>query len=602
MATALGLQTTKQQNTVRNLYNSATLQVGLVHADGSYNLDGYGGAYSFATVDVSGCSTIIANVHVPHFGDGSSGCFYDALDNPVSSPNPSADISQNTPITVPSGATTFRWGMQTGEWNSGVMVVPGSTLPNQYIAFGSVDSATLSRSIATVPSAATLGAVFDAMNSPVRQVFDSTRLVSDQAINGSGFTSGVTNYQTSDFCYVGDATQIIADFPFQSNGLGGALACFDINKAFIGNASVSYPTTPKVAINLLSNTAYIRFTEAGVSPSTWAVRHVYTGGTYPLSDQSFLNWTNIAAADAVVARDNRPFTGMRALFVGDSITAGGEWASIFASYHSLSFTGGNYPAFNDLGAWSSSASYGVFDLVYSGSNYWLASTANTNQTPQDGSAYWTRAETQGDILGNPGHPTSDAYLQYANNLANHAAGPTIVQQLTSALTNKDLMFIFHGTNDPGTPLGSLGDQPYTPTSTGGGTFAGSTSLYGSIEYAVQTALNAISGTGRDIRLFYVTPYHQSHITSQTSTTLAQCIQAIKDVCNEYGVPVIDNTATLGINRFNWCTAPVTESTTSVPNGNSAWYLADTLHPSNPLGYTRLAMNIARQAARYAHQR
>ena len=136
------------------------------------------------------------------------------------------------------------------------------------------------------------------------------------------------------------------------------------------------------------------------------------------------------------------------------------------------------------------------------------------------------------------------------------------------------MVIFAGTNDWGhnTPLGTIADT--TDVS-----FCG----------ALSVVINGVIGANPDVRLVLITPLHRWGYTSGVypndtdsnaqGLALSDYVDAIKDVAEIYGVPVIDLFSTSGL-------------TPRIPAIKTA-YVTDGLHP-NAAGHVLLAQRIAPQ--------
>jgi lysophospholipase L1-like esterase len=135
-------------------------------------------------------------------------------------------------------------------------------------------------------------------------------------------------------------------------------------------------------------------------------------------------------------------------------------------------------------------------------------------------------------------------------------GTTVAQDLA----NVDLLIIALGINDGGVTLGTHGDPTTAATE------------YGYIRRGIEGVLAANPA----MRLVVCSPYGGVP-THPTPTQLIAIRQAILDVCNDNGVPMLDLNALLGFNTFN-----------------ASIMFRDGLHPSDPLGMDRYGYTIARQ--------
>lgn len=140
----------------------------------------------------------------------------------------------------------------------------------------------------------------------------------------------------------------------------------------------------------------------------------------------------------------------------------------------------------------------------------------------------------------------------------------------------DLITVFGGTNDwgniPAKPLGQFGDTS-------------DTTVYG----AIYSIINTVLTNAPTARLAFITPL-QRDFTNTSSTTLhgwsgdtvnelgymlEDVVNAIKEVCGKYGIPVLDLYHTSGITKFN------------LPQ-----MTRDGLHPNTDLGMVKIGKQIA----------
>lgn len=140
----------------------------------------------------------------------------------------------------------------------------------------------------------------------------------------------------------------------------------------------------------------------------------------------------------------------------------------------------------------------------------------------------------------------------------------------------DLFLIFGGTNDwgniPAKPLGQMGDTS-------------DTTIYG----AIYNIINTILTNNPSARLAFITPLQRDFSGGGTTTLkgwsgettnelgykLEDVVNAIKEVCGQYGVPVLDLYHTSGITKFN------------LPQ-----MTRDGLHPNTELGMPLIGRQIA----------
>ena len=140
------------------------------------------------------------------------------------------------------------------------------------------------------------------------------------------------------------------------------------------------------------------------------------------------------------------------------------------------------------------------------------------------------------------------------------------------IPDKDLITIFMGTNDYGhnTPMGTIADTT-------------DVSFYGALNVIIPGILTAHPNS----RLVWITPTHRdgfgsgfTHdwVANGAGNTLQDYVNAIKNVCSRYSVPVIDLFEISGMNP--------------VISGIKSTYMPDGLHP-NALGHNKMAGYIAK---------
>ena len=146
------------------------------------------------------------------------------------------------------------------------------------------------------------------------------------------------------------------------------------------------------------------------------------------------------------------------------------------------------------------------------------------------------------------------------------------------IPDKDLITIFMGTNDYGhnTPMGTIADTT-------------DVSFYGALNVIISGILTAHPNS----RLVWITPTHRdgfgsgfTHdwVANGAGKTLEDYVNAIKDVCVRYSVPVIDLFSISGLNP--------------VIAGIKSTYMPDGLHP-NALGHQKIAAYMAKYLNLYS---
>lgn len=134
----------------------------------------------------------------------------------------------------------------------------------------------------------------------------------------------------------------------------------------------------------------------------------------------------------------------------------------------------------------------------------------------------------------------------------------------------DAIIIFGGTNDFGArniPLGTIADDPIT----------NKTNFYGGLKYL----LGSICNDNKTTKIFFMLPIQMANrgfpqYNTTTGNFFSQYINAIKEVCELYGVSVIDTFQDSGLNYFNM-----------TAGGD---YSTDGLH-LNALGHSLLAKTV-----------
>ena len=150
---------------------------------------------------------------------------------------------------------------------------------------------------------------------------------------------------------------------------------------------------------------------------------------------------------------------------------------------------------------------------------------------------------------------------------------SFVERVGKVRANSNLVLVMGGVNDfnNAVPLGSFGDKD-------------SHTFYGAVEFVLTTLIN--QNPARQI--VFMTPmksnfkhatknYPNSFQKNSQNLNAVDYVNAIKEVCGAYGVPVIDMFNESGISPFN--------------EAQQKLYMPDALH-YNEEGYKRLAKRIA----------
>lgn len=460
------------------------------------------------------------------------------------------------------------------------MLMTGSTVPSNYVAYQLLDTAMFTRTLLSYLDAAKMGTALDAILPSVRNIFDPARS-QDGYINASGGnvdpSEGATSpYKRSDYCYLSNATQIIWNVALQGSIPGNAMF-YDINKTFI-SASIAPGATldPETPVSVPVNARYVRFWWLdGYYPDPTIIILVL-GATLP--DAAVLPFQPSTLYDKALY----PFINKRMVAFGDSITARGTWTTqCFQKYHRMKWVEGNLYGYNsgsNKGEYASRTKYVIGDIVWYETKYYRSLVvSNTGNQPDISVKQWEDMASTFQNWGWSGITTMQALKWFQDYVTANPTGPTLAQQLQNVVASADVISLFYGTNDTNTPIGAITDIPAYDAST----------KYAAFRFLVESFLTAIAATGKQILLFGITPYRQ---TKTSGVDLENTTKVIEDVCELYGIPVINNLRTLGINSYNW-------KTTLLYNENGD---GQNIHPS-ALGFEMLANNVARRMTQMAQR-
>ena len=136
------------------------------------------------------------------------------------------------------------------------------------------------------------------------------------------------------------------------------------------------------------------------------------------------------------------------------------------------------------------------------------------------------------VVSTPICPNSDATTEQNNN--------AFVYRYTQIANDADLIIVAGGTNDfrHNVPLGTAEDTSAKFEET----------FYGALDYLIQNIITAHIYA----KIVFVTPFHQwqDTVANTAGHKLTDYIDAIKTVCERYGVNVIDGYAKSGINKVS----------------------------------------------------
>ena len=182
-------------------------------------------------------------------------------------------------------------------------------------------------------------------------------------------------------------------------------------------------------------------------------------------------------------------------------------------------------------------------MVTPNTNSWLGKTAvfvgdsiTYGVGTEEGKRYWELLENELNLSSVTGMGISGSCISAQSD---YGTRNTPLINRYNNIPNKDLIVVFMGTNDYGheTPLGTITDEE-------------DISFYG----ALNVIIPALKEAHKNSRIVFVTPMHRygfgkSNITGNSFTydnvkngvgyTLKDYVDAIKEVCDSYSIPVID---------------------------------------------------------------
>ena len=475
--------------------------------------------------------------------------------------------------------------------------------------------------VAIYPAESALGETVDAELPAVRNIFDPLRATSGKYVNPAGNLASDVSYFVSSYIRVAGGAQ------YTFGGAGAShVAFYSISKQFI-----SYQANP-VTITTPSGTHYLRFSHTlGGLTKTMLVLGASAPSlfiSFASEDSATASFNRMmsarSAVDAALPAGRNLFDLNRAL---DNTAVSPENGTLYSASGyfatpSLPVTPGGYlySTIPITGAWLNrdgnflsgisgliaqpaivpSGAYFVRFQVYSLSN--KASLVVTNQqTAPAGYVPFIGTESsahawQGKKLDVLGDSISESGLWIPYFTAgtgcvlqnNHAKAGRSVREMgktaagvvlqVSDLTNTDLITIFGGTNDYGgnRSLGSIADAVVGNSAT---------TFYADV-FNLLTLLYTLKPT---VRVMFITPLIRGAMSGSlagqpsypdpnySGATLPQYVQAIKDVCRLFSVPVCDLFSEGGLNLLNLST-----------------YTGDNLHPNGAgtVVYVRRVISVA----------
>lgn len=509
-------------------------------------------------------------------------CYYDQ--DLVKTTNIS--VSASTPFTAPVGAYYLRFQSTPLAAKESLMVIRGSVLPVSYVGFGA-----MTVSDATVLSQSLAWAVTDGNLPVARNLFNKGTAIDGYALAASGVPYAATGYFVTPFIPVKPGQQ------YTLSGTSNVVVFFDANKAKISNLVA----TAGAAFSSPAGAVYMRFQISGLAVKNALM--LAEGAALPASYVSFG-----AAPESYV--DQQSMISARAVALSLQKTAVNIYNSELAlSNTAVSYQNGTTSTVADYfatpllmvtpgGSFVSNyasgggAFYRIDGAFLSGFTDLKASTAYS--VPAN--AFFVRFHVYGltkidSLMVSPGQAVPAGYIPFGGRaaelprqgqkridlgdsitntgnfiaplnsrtgmvaLANYGVPGQGVRTMANSLTaetiaDADFISVLGGTNDYGgnRRLGTIDDARADYDE------AAAKSFY----YDVFYVLNRIYTLKPSVRVMFSTPLKRGAFESQpvypaanaAGFRLPQYVQAIKEVCALFSVPVCDLYAESGFNLHN----------------------------------------------------
>ncbi|HIA9522099.1 TPA: SGNH/GDSL hydrolase family protein [Klebsiella pneumoniae] len=533
-------------------------------------------------------------------------CFYD----PDLSKTSNITVAAATTFTVPTGSCYLRFQSTPLSGKESLMVVRGTSLPSSYVGFGALTTAE-----ATAITQSISWGIADGTLAAIRNMFNKDVALDNYALATTGAPYVASGYFVTPFIPVKPNTQYIA------SSASGVVVYFDINKTKILNTTIAAGTvftTPSGAV-------YVRFQVYGLSTKNTLM--MVEGSALPASYLSFGSPTStyVDTKSLTVARSvalslqkvsvNLYNSELALTDTGVSYQTGGltSSAGYFATPKMMVTPGDWFVSTYGSGG---GAFYGLDGTFLSGFQNLVA---NTPYAVPD-NAYFVRFQVYNltrlnSLMVSPGQAVPAGYVPFGGQgqelpwqgkgigflgdsitntgnyiapllsrtgmrqIANYGVPGQGVRTMADSLNATtidamDFISILGGTNDYGgnRRLGTIADAraDYDDTTV--------KSFY----YDVFFVLNKIYTLKPTVRVMFSTPMKRGAFESQpvypaansAGFTLPQYVQAIREVCALFSVPVCDLFAESGINLYNL-----------------SLYTGDNLHP-NAAGGELIARRMA----------
>ncbi|MGF0713659.1 SGNH/GDSL hydrolase family protein [Klebsiella pneumoniae] len=511
-------------------------------------------------------------------------CFYD----PDLSKTSNITVAAATTFTVPTGSYYLRFQSTPLSGKESLMVVRGTSLPSSYVGFGALTTAE-----ATAITQSISWGIADGTLAAVRNMFNKDIALDNYALATSGTPYVANNYFVTGWIPVKPAQQYIM------NAASGVAVFFDANKAKVSNGTIANGTV----FTTPAGAAFVRFQVYGLAAKNTLM--MVEGSALPASYLSFGSPTStyvdtqaltVARSVALSLQPQQVNLFDKSLAMLDTAvsyqTGGTSAAAGYFATPKMMVTPGDW--FVSTYGSGGGAFYKIDGTFLSGFQNLVANTPYA--VPEN--AYYVRFQVLGlarleSLMVSPGQTVPSGYVPFGgktatlpwqgkkiiwlgdsitNNrlyepyvlagtgmteLANYGVPGQTVRTMADSLTaetiaNADFISILGGTNDYGgnVRLGTIADATSAYDETANGR-----SFYHNVFYV----LDKIYTLKPSVRVVFSTPMKRGQTDGQSVVYpaanaagffLEQYVQAIKDVCSMFSVPVCDLFNNSGINLYN----------------------------------------------------
>ncbi|WP_411830563.1 SGNH/GDSL hydrolase family protein [Raoultella ornithinolytica] len=511
-------------------------------------------------------------------------CFYD----PDLSKTSNITVAAATSFTVPAGSYYLRFQSTPLTAKDSLMVIRGTSLPTSYVGFGALTTAE-----ATAITQSISWGIADGTLAAIRNMFNKDVALDNYALATSGTPYAANNYFVTGWIPVKPSQQYIM------NAASGVAVFFDANKAKVSNGTIANGTV----FTTPAGAAFVRFQVLGLTVKNTLM--MVEGTVLPASYLSFGSPTStyvdtqaltVARSVALSLQPQQVNLFDKSLAMLDTAvsyqTGGTSAAAGYFATPKMMVTPGDW--FVSTYGSGGGAFYKIDGTFLSGFQNLVANTPYA--VPEN--AYYVRFQVLGlarleSLMVSPGQTVPSGYVPFGgktatlpwqgkkiiwlgdsitNNrlyepyvlagtgmteLANYGVPGQTVRTMADSLTaetiaNADFISILGGTNDYGgnVRLGTIADATSAYDETANGR-----SFYHNVFYV----LDKIYTLKPSVRVVFSTPMKRGQTDGQSVVYpaanaagffLEQYVQAIKDVCSMFSVPVCDLFNNSGINLYN----------------------------------------------------